>query len=37
MAIEKNLPRGRRLSAPVGVVLLCWGGTLGLEAALALL
>jgi len=25
MAIEKNLPWGRRLSAPLGVVLLAWG------------
>jgi predicted metal-binding membrane protein len=35
MAIEKNLPWGRRFSAPLGVVLLCWGLALGLEAALA--
>ena len=26
MAAEKNLPRGRQLSAPLGVVLLGWGG-----------
>ena len=25
-AAEKNLPRGRQLSAPLGVVLLGWGG-----------
>src|SRR6185503_19078575 len=25
MAIEKNLPWGRRLSAPLGVALLAWG------------
>jgi predicted metal-binding membrane protein len=25
MAIEKNLPWGRRLSTPMGVVLLAWG------------
>jgi predicted metal-binding membrane protein len=25
MAVEKNLPWGRRLSAPLGVVLLGWG------------
>ncbi len=25
MAIEKNMPWGRRLSAPLGVVLLAWG------------
>lgn len=25
MAAEKNLPWGRRLSAPVGTTLLCWG------------
>ena len=35
MAMEKNLPWGRRLSAPLGVILLCWGLTLGLEAVLA--
>jgi predicted metal-binding membrane protein len=35
MAIEKNLPWGRRVSAPLGVVLLCWGLALGLEAVLA--
>ena len=35
MAIEKNLPWGRRFSAPLGVVLLCWGLSLGLEAMLA--
>jgi predicted metal-binding membrane protein len=33
MAIEKNLPWGRRFSAPLGVVLVGWGG---LEAVLAL-
>jgi predicted metal-binding membrane protein len=26
MAIEKNLPWGRKISAPLGVALLCWGG-----------
>lgn len=26
MAIEKNMPWGRRLSAPLGVALLAWGG-----------
>jgi len=25
MAIEKNLPWGRRLSVPLGVALLAWG------------
>jgi predicted metal-binding membrane protein len=35
MAIEKNLPWGRRISAPLGVVLLGWGLALGLEAVLA--
>ena len=25
MAIEKNMPWGRRLSAPLGVTLICWG------------
>jgi predicted metal-binding membrane protein len=25
MAVEKNLPRGRRLSAPLGALLLLWG------------
>jgi predicted metal-binding membrane protein len=33
MALEKNLPWGQRLSAPVGVILICWGG---LEAILAM-
>jgi predicted metal-binding membrane protein len=33
MAFEKNVPWGRRLSAPLGVLLLCWGG---LEAIVAL-
>jgi predicted metal-binding membrane protein len=28
MAVEKNLPWGRRLSAPLGLVLLAWGGAL---------
>jgi predicted metal-binding membrane protein len=35
MAIEKNVPWGRRLSAPVGIALLCWGLAAGLRAALA--
>jgi predicted metal-binding membrane protein len=35
MAIEKNLPWGRRISALLGVLLLCWGLALGLEAVLA--
>ena len=26
MAVEKNMPWGRKLSAPWGVVLLAWGG-----------
>ena len=26
MAVEKNLPWGRRLSAPLGSALLLWGG-----------
>ncbi len=25
MAIEKNLPWGRRLAAPLGIVLIAWG------------
>lgn len=33
MAGEKNLPWGRRLSAPLGTALLLWGLTLGLMAA----
>ncbi len=33
MALEKNVPWGRRFSAPLGVVLLCWGS---LEAIIAL-
>ena len=28
MAIEKNLPWGRRLSAPLGVALLAWAALL---------
>jgi predicted metal-binding membrane protein len=28
MAVEKNLPWGRRLSAPLGLVLLVWGGAI---------
>jgi predicted metal-binding membrane protein len=28
MAVEKNLPWGRRLSAPLGVALLVWGAAL---------
>jgi hypothetical protein len=28
MAIEKNAPWGRRLSAPLGVGLLVWSGAL---------
>ena len=34
MAIEKNLPWGRRVSAPLGVGLVCWGLVLGLAAVL---
>jgi predicted metal-binding membrane protein len=34
MAIEKNLPWGRRCSAPVGIVLLCAGLAVVLEALL---
>jgi predicted metal-binding membrane protein len=33
MALEKNLPWGKRFSAPLGVLLLSWGG---LEAVFAL-
>ncbi|HEX2173175.1 MAG TPA: DUF2182 domain-containing protein, partial [Dehalococcoidia bacterium] len=28
MAIEKNLPWGRRISQPLGLTLLVWGGWL---------
>jgi predicted metal-binding membrane protein len=28
MAAEKNLPWGRRLTAPIGLALLMWGGVL---------
>jgi predicted metal-binding membrane protein len=35
MAIEKNLPWGRHFSAPLGVVLLFWELTVGLQAVLA--
>ena len=34
MAIEKNLPWGRRFSAPLGIVLLCGGLAVVLEALL---
>jgi predicted metal-binding membrane protein len=36
MALEKNLPWGRWLSAPLGVILLGWGITLGVQAVWAL-
>lgn len=32
MAVEKNIPWGRRLSAPLGLVLLGWGVILGVTA-----
>jgi predicted metal-binding membrane protein len=35
MAIEKNMPWGRKLSAPLGLALLGWGGFLLLESLLA--
>jgi predicted metal-binding membrane protein len=35
MALEKNLPWGRQLSAPLGVLLLAWGITLGIQAVYA--
>ncbi len=35
MAVEKNLPWGRRLSVPLGMVLLIWGLTLVLQAVRA--
>jgi predicted metal-binding membrane protein len=28
MAVEKNLPWGRKLSGPLGVALLAWGGSI---------
>jgi len=31
MAVEKNLPQGRRLSAPLGSALLLWGGLIVLN------
>jgi predicted metal-binding membrane protein len=31
MAIEKNMPWGRKISAPLGVALLCWGGLIFLS------
>jgi len=31
MAVEKNMPWGRRLSAPLGVILLGWGLILTLD------
>jgi predicted metal-binding membrane protein len=33
MAVEKNLPWGRKISAPLGVGLLCWGGIIFLSHA----
>jgi len=33
MAIEKNLPWGRRFSAPVGCLLLAWGTALAIRLA----
>ena len=35
MAVEKNLPWGRRLSAPLGAALLAWGGLIILDHSLA--
>ena len=35
MAIEKNLPWGRKLSVPLGMILLIWGLSLVLQAARA--
>jgi len=35
MAIEKNLPWGRRVIKPLGVFLLVWGLGLGLNAQFA--
>jgi predicted metal-binding membrane protein len=34
MAVEKNLPWGRRLSAPLGIVLLCCSLAVALEGIL---
>jgi predicted metal-binding membrane protein len=34
MAIEKNVPWGRRMSAPLGLILISWGLTLALGAAI---
>jgi len=34
MAIEKNMPWGRKISAPVGFGLLCWGAFIVLHHAL---
>jgi len=34
MAMEKNLPWGRRLSAPLGIVLLCCSLAIVIEALL---
>lgn len=35
MAIEKNMPWGRRLSAPLGVLLLAWGALIALDHTLS--
>jgi predicted metal-binding membrane protein len=32
MAVEKNLPRGRRMSKPLGILLLMWGIMLAVSA-----
>jgi predicted metal-binding membrane protein len=33
MAIEKNVPWGRRLSAPLGIALLAWSAVVVLQHA----
>jgi len=35
MAVEKNVSWGRKISAPLGVILLGWGLFLGAAAVLA--
>lgn len=36
MAVEKNAPQGRRISAPLGAALLLWGAAMMLDHAVAL-
>jgi len=35
MAVEKNMPWGRKLGRPLGGGLLCWGGLIAFDNSLA--